>query len=193
MRTTATAVLAALALAGCAHGKDEGKPAAATATAPSASSTPAATPAPAKSLYERLGGRPAITAVVDQFVANVAADKRINLRFMNTDIAHLKVLLVEFVCAATGGPEKYEGRDMRTTHGGMQLVDEEFDALVGDLVAALDKFKVPAREKGEILGALGPLKGQIVNAPTEAQKQHDPKLAAGGRQTAGFLRKQGKD
>jgi hemoglobin len=185
-------------LGGCVH-RDEGA-AGATTPATAATTTTAgakggtATAAAAdKSLYERLGGRPAITAVVDQFVANVAADKRINMRFLNTDIAHLKVLLVEFVCAATGGPEKYEGRDMRSAHGGMQLVDEEFDALVGDLVAALDKFKVPAREKGEILGALGPLKPQIVNAPTEAQRKHDPKMAAAARQTAAFLRKSGKD
>jgi hemoglobin len=192
MLKTATAIIAALALAGCAHQSDQNKQQ--PATAASAGNGAAAAPAAAaKSLYERLGGRPAITAVVDQFVANVAADKRINMRFLNTDIPHLKVLLVEFVCTATGGPEKYEGRDMHTSHGGMQLVDEEFDALVGDLVAALDKFNVPAREKGEILGALGPLKPQIVNAPTEAQKKHDPKLAAAARQTAAFLRKGGKD
>ena len=122
MRTVVLSM--ALVAFGCAHKAAE-----------PAKSTPAAavTEAPKKSLYERLGGRPAITAVVDQFVANVAADKRINMRFMNTDIPHLKVLLVEFVCTATGGPEKYEGRDMHTSHGGMQLVDEEFNALVEDL------------------------------------------------------------
>jgi hemoglobin len=135
--------------------------------APAPTPTAAPTPAPkpvAKSLYDRLGGLPAITAVVDQFVNNVAGDARINNRFFNTDIVNLKKLLTEFVCMATGGPCKYSGRDMESSHAGMDLVDEEFGALVENLATALDKFKVPDKEKGELLGALGPLKPQIVVA-----------------------------
>ncbi|HEY2743690.1 MAG TPA: hypothetical protein VGL86_03675 [Polyangia bacterium] len=183
MRAAALVMTASMAWIGCAHKTAEDKAPAAAATASTA---------PKKPLYERLGGKPAITAVVDQFVANVAADKRINMRFLNTDIPHLKVLLVEFVCSATGGPEQYEGRDMHTSHGGMQLVDEEFTALVEDLAAAFDKFKVPAQEKGELLGALGPLKPQIVNPPPPEEAKHDPKLADKARQTAAYLRKAGK-
>lgn len=123
-------------------------------------------PAPAtkKELYDRLGGQGAVVAVIDDFVGRLAADKRINLRFFNTDIPRLKSLLVEFVCMATGGPCKYSGVDMETSHAGMELVEEEFTALVEDLSATLDKFKVPAKEKGELLGALGPL-GPIIIAP----------------------------
>jgi len=181
---TASLALALIAVVGCAHKSGEDK-------AASGGGTAAATPT--KSLYERLGGKPAITAVVDQFVANVAADKRINMRFVNTDIPHLKVLLVEFVCTATGGPEKYEGRDMHSSHGGMQLVDEEFNALVEDLTAALVKFNVPEKEKGELLGALGPLKPQIVNPPPASEAKHDPKLAEKAKQTAALLRKMKKE
>src|SRR5439155_11565322 len=115
-----------------------------------------------KSLYERLGGTPAITAVVDEFVARDVADPRINNRFFNVDADNLKKLLVQFVCMATGGPCKYEGRDMATAHAGMDLVDDEFNALVENLGGALDKFKVADKEKGELVGALGPLKPQIV-------------------------------
>jgi hemoglobin len=61
-------------------------------------------PAPQKSLYDRLGGQPANTAVVDDFVGNVAADSRINGFFGKTDIPRLKRLLVEQICAGTGGP-----------------------------------------------------------------------------------------
>src|SRR4029079_8227281 len=107
-------------------------------------------------------GRPAIAAVVDEFVARLASDARIKHRFFNTDIPKLKTLLVEFVCVATGGPCKYTGLDMHTSHAGLGGVSEEFTALVDDRAAALDKSKVPAREKGELLGALGPLKPQIV-------------------------------
>ena len=72
-----------------------------------------------KSLYDRLGGKPAITAVVDDFVGRVAADSRINGKFANTDIPRLKMLLVEQICQASGGPCTYTGRSMKATHAGM--------------------------------------------------------------------------
>lgn len=114
------------------------------------------------SLYERLGGKDAITAVVDEFVANVAVDKTINKFFAGADIPHLKKMLVEQICEATGGPCKYSGMDMKSAHKGMGISNAEFNALVGDLVKALDKFKVPEKEKNELLGALAVLKGAIV-------------------------------
>jgi hemoglobin len=118
-----------------------------------------------KSLYDRLGGKSSISAVVDQFVANVAADTRINGRFATTDIRKLKGHLVDQVCMATGGPCTYSGRDMRTTHAGMKISNGDFEALVEDLVKSLDTFKVSAREKGELLDLLGPMKKDIVEAP----------------------------
>src|SRR5882672_7769976 len=118
--------------------------------------------APGPELYDRLGVQRAIVAVVDDFIGRVAADARIKIRFSNTDIPKLKLLLVEFVCMATGGPCKYTGQDMETSHAGMELVDEEFGALVEDLSETLDQFKVPAKEKNELLGALGPLQPLIV-------------------------------
>lgn len=118
-----------------------------------------------KSLYDRLGGKSSISSVVDQFVANVAADTRINGRFATTNIQKLKGHLVDQVCMATGGPCSYSGRDMKTTHAGMKISNGDFEALVEDLVKALDMFKVPAQEKGELLGLLGPMKKDIVEAP----------------------------
>lgn len=117
---------------------------------------------PGNSLYDRLGGKSAITAVVDQFVANVANDTRINGRFATTDIPKMKGHIVDQVCMATGGPCTYTGRAMKPLHAGMKITDADFSALVGDLVAALDKCKVPAQEKSELLGILGPLKKDIV-------------------------------
>jgi len=116
------------------------------------------------SLYERLGKKDAITAVVDDFVGRVANDTRINGKFANANIPRLKMLLVEQICAASGGPCTYTGRDMKTTHAGMGVTGEQFDALVGDLVASLNKFKVPEREKNELLSVLGPMKKDIVTA-----------------------------
>ncbi len=116
-----------------------------------------------KSLYDRLGGKPAITAVVDDFVGNVAADARINKRFASANIPRLKTRLVDQICEASGGPCKYTGQSMKDAHTGMKISDAEFGALVDDLVKSLDKFKVGAQEKSELLGALGGMKGDIVN------------------------------
>src|SRR5205823_9964787 len=109
----------------------------ASAPAPSTKSSaaaPAAAPADDKrSLYDRLGGKPAITAVVDEFVTRNVTDPRVKFRFFNTDAARLKTLLVEFVCLATGGPCKYTGRDTKDSHSGMDLVDDQLNAVVSNL------------------------------------------------------------
>jgi hemoglobin len=115
-----------------------------------------------KSLYERLGGKPAITAVVDEFVVRVAADTRINRFFAGTDIPRFKMLLVDQICEASGGPCKYPGRDMKAAHRGMGITNAHFDALVEDLIGALDALKVPAKEKNELLAVLGPMRTDIV-------------------------------
>lgn len=115
-----------------------------------------------KSLYDRLGGKPAITAVVDDFTARVAADRRINRFFANTDVPAFKAHLVDQICEASGGPCKYTGRAMKPLHAGMGITNADFDALVEDLVATLEKFKVPEKEKGELLGILGPMRKDIV-------------------------------
>ena len=115
-----------------------------------------------KSLYDRLGGQDAITAVVDDFVNNAATDDRIKHFFANSDAKNLKAKLVEQICEATGGPCKYTGKDMRTAHTGMKITEADFNALVEDLVKSLDKFKVPEKEKNELLTALGGMKGDIV-------------------------------
>lgn len=113
-------------------------------------------------LYERLGGLDAIKAVVEDFVARCAADDRINQKFGRTDIPRLKKMLVDQVCEATGGPCTYVGRDMKDTHRGLAVTAGEFDALVANLVATLNKFNVPQPEQEELLGALAPMKPDIV-------------------------------
>jgi hemoglobin len=115
-----------------------------------------------RSLFERLGGSEAIAAVVDDFVARCAGDSRINGKFARTDIPRLKKMLVDQVTAATGGPATYAGRSMQQTHDGMGVTAGEFEALVEDLIATLDRFSVPAAEQQELIGILAPLRGDIV-------------------------------
>lgn len=127
-----------------------------------AGSACAANEAKGTSLYDRLGGKGAITAVVETFVGNVGSDKRINGYFASTDLAKLKMHLVNQICEASGGPCKYTGRTMKQTHAGMGVQDAAFGHLVEDLVAALDHHKVGKTEKAELLGVLGPMKSDIV-------------------------------
>lgn len=120
-----------------------------------------------KTLYERLGGISAISAVVDQFLGNVVADNTINARFAATvaDPFRTQLLrnnLIDQICAGSGGPCQYKGKTMLESHKGMNITEAEFNALVGDLVAALDKFAVPQTEKDELLAILGPMKTDIV-------------------------------
>ena len=143
-RTVVLALAAAVLAVGCSSSMEGGK----TMAQPS--------------LYERLGGKSSITAEIDDFIGNVAGDTRINRRFANADIPRLKGRLADQVCEATGGPCKYTGASMRDAHTGMKITDAEFGALVEDLVKSLDKFKVPEKEKGELLGVLGPMKADIV-------------------------------
>jgi hemoglobin len=121
----------------------------------------------APSLYDRLGGSAAIATVIDSLVANVSADARINKRFERiagdtAAIRGLKQKLVDQVCQAAGGPCTYTGLDMKSAHQGMNLTDADFDALVEDLVKALDSVGVSQKDKDELLGILGPMRADIV-------------------------------
>ena len=118
-----------------------------------------------KTLYERLGGAAALTAVVDDFVANVAADQKINHFFAKTDIPTFKKNLTDQLCAATGGGCTYAGKDMKTAHAGLGISNADWDALVGDLGKSLDKFKVKKADQKALVALLAPMKGDIVEKP----------------------------
>ena len=113
-------------------------------------------------LYQRLGGTPGIAAVVDDFVDNVRVDPVIGRRFQGVDIDHTKAMLTELVCKGSGGPCAYTGRSMKDTHRGMGISDAEFNAMAGDMAKTLDKFKLPQRERTEVLNLLNSMRGDIV-------------------------------
>jgi hemoglobin len=125
----------------------------------------AATPPPAPTLYRRLGGREGIRGVVDAFVVNLGADARVKGRFASLQPAQMEALktkLSDQLCEATGGPCAYLGRDMKTTHRGMNITEGEWAATVEALDRALAGRGVLAKERGELLGLLGPMKADIV-------------------------------
>jgi hemoglobin len=118
-------------------------------------------------LYTRLGGLEAIKAVVDDFVARVAGDTRINRFFAPAmkdpnEIADFKQKLVDQICQATGGPCTYKGKDMHHAHAGMGITGADFDAMMSDLTATLVSLKVKERDKNELMAALLPMKADIV-------------------------------
>jgi hemoglobin len=119
------------------------------------------------SLYERLGGMPAIRAVVDDLMVRILADARINQWFARAAAdperaAAYKANLADLVCQATGGPCKYAGMDMVTAHQGRGVTVEAFNSMVEDIAASLDKLKVPEKERQQLLGLLAPLKAAVV-------------------------------
>ena len=121
--------------------------------------------APTVTLYDRLGQKPAIEVVTDKFLANVVADGRINASFAHLDadgVAHLRTMLVDQICAATGGPCEYKGKSMKEAHTGMGITEDQFNALVEDLVHALDEAGVQPADRDALIGALGGMKGDIV-------------------------------
>jgi len=89
-------------------------------------------------------------------------DLRINILFEKTDLADLRRLLIEQICAATGGPCTYTGRSMEEAHSGLNLTDADFDAFVDDLVRAMNATKVPPERQKQLLGLLGPMQPEVV-------------------------------
>ncbi len=146
---------------------------------------PALDAAPAEaqtvSLYERLGGLPAITAVVDDFIGRLKTDPVVRDRFEALNVPRFREKLIEQVGEVSGGPQRYTGIDMLTLHTGMDITEEEFNAVVGDLTASLNAFRVPEREQGETLAAIGQLKDQIVAPPVSTEQRLDTMEALLGR------------
>lgn len=117
------------------------------------------------SLYDRLGGYNAIAAVVDDFIGRLVADKQFQkffTGFSNDSKKRIRQHFVDQICAATGGPCVYTGRDMKTAHGGLGINEKEWNAGNKHLLASLDKFKVAKREKDEVMAFVATLKKDIV-------------------------------
>jgi hemoglobin len=173
------ALLLCLSLAatsiGCAARAKHAPPSRATAsrTTPRPATRPADDLRP---LFDRLGGTPTITKVIEDFVATASTDPNVNFARKGQpqawdatpeQVSLLKKRLVEFLSAATGGDTHYNGQDMVTAHRGMNITDGEFDALAADLKSALEKHGVPPREQSELLAVVNRTRSAIVaTSPT---------------------------
>jgi len=118
-----------------------------------------------KSLYERLGGYEAISAVANDFAPKLFDDQQVGPFFkgMGTDTRKSFIQKnINLICNVTGGPCKIISRPAKTVHTGLGITESDFNVVVGHLVDTLDKFKVPAQEKKELLDIIGTLKPDIV-------------------------------
>ncbi len=115
------------------------------------------------SLYERLGGEEKIRAVTVDILDNHLRNQAVSVRYQDSDRERVVQVVTEFICAGTGGPQQYTGRDMLTTHRGMNINETEYLAVIDDIMAALDKHGVGEREKQEVLMICYSLKGEILH------------------------------
>ena len=125
-----------------------------------------------KSLYERLGGYGAISAVVNDFAGKLFTDPEVGPFFkgMGTDTRKSFIQKnINLVCNVTGGPCKVISRDAKTVHGGLGITEAEFNIVANHLVDTLDQFKVPEKEKQELLSIIATLKPKIVESPAATQ------------------------
>jgi len=121
-----------------------------------------------KSLYTRLGGYDALAAVTDDFIGRLATDPQLSKFFVghSVDSLHrIRQLLVDQLCAATGGPCYYIGRDMQAAHKGLGITEADWTETVKDLTATLDKFRVGTQERNELFALLTKIKPDIVEKP----------------------------
>lgn len=128
---------------------------------------------PPKSLYERLGKKEAIAKVVDTLMKNVAADAKINKRFAKLKgkpLDDFKTKIVDQICEATGGECKYAGKAMKDAHKGMKIKEDEWNAFLADLKAALDENNVPGDDQADLMALLGPMHDDIVEQKPPAKK-----------------------
>lgn len=114
------------------------------------------------SIFDAIGGGPAVAAAVDDFYVRVLADPALAPFFDDTDMARLKAHQRAFLAAAIGGGDLYSGRDMAGAHDGLGISNENFDAVVGHLVATLTALGVPPETIEQIGTALAPLRTDIV-------------------------------
>jgi truncated hemoglobin YjbI len=128
-------------------------------------------PADTNSLWTRLGGEPAVKAVVHDFVGKAASDPKVDFfrggkySLDAAGVAKLEQLLVELVSAVSGGPLKYSGRDMKISHAGMGITDAQFGAIAGDLIEVLKTYNVKQKEIDELIGIIATTKKDIVEPP----------------------------
>lgn len=115
------------------------------------------------SLYDRLGRFDGISRIVHDVVDAHLANPLVAPRFQAAkDMDRLRKMATEFFCAGCGGPEPYTGRDLLATHTGMNINEQEYIAVMDDILGTLEKHAIDAGTRGEVAAILYSLKGQVI-------------------------------
>nr|WP_253512060.1 MULTISPECIES: group 1 truncated hemoglobin [Pseudomonas] len=114
------------------------------------------------SLYRALGAMPGITRIVEGMLLNIARDDRIVERFRRIDIQRLRNKLIEQFCVEAGGPCTYTGDSMAESHKGQNVSRSDFNALVEDLIKAMDSEGIPVPTQNRLLARLAPMRGDVI-------------------------------
>lgn len=122
-----------------------------------------------KSLYQRLGGKAALDAVIDAFYVKVLADARIKQHFEDVNMDKQRRKQKAFLAAAFGGPTPWTGKDMRKAHADLKLTEADFNAVAENLVATLKDFKVKQELIDEVVAIALSVKDQVLNKPQPAK------------------------
>ena len=120
-----------------------------------------------KTLYERLGGYDAISAVANDLLPRLQADPQLTRFWQHRGedgLRREKQLLINFLCSSAGGPLHYTGRDMKTSHKGMRISETDWSAFLGHLHATLEAFQVPQAERDEVVAFVQSTKKDMVEA-----------------------------
>lgn len=113
-------------------------------------------------LYNDLGGKAGITAIVDHEMAHHLTNPRIKAQFDDISVDHLKGQLVIFFCQVAGGPCTYTGHNMAVVHKGMHLTNADFNALVEDMQLGMDELGIPFATQNRLLARLAPYQHDVV-------------------------------
>lgn len=115
-------------------------------------------------LYQQLGGEAGVVAIVDQFLSNLADDQRINHFFVDTNLKRFRERLIEQFCSLSGGPCTYTGDSMQQSHAGMGVGHAHFNALVEDLIEAMEQCKVATGAQNRLLALLAPMHKDVIES-----------------------------
>ena len=115
-----------------------------------------------ETLYNRLGGEPGVDRLVATLLDEVYADRRIAFLFEDSDRENLHAVIVEQICAETGGPCTYQGLDMRAAHSGLDIRHDEFDAFVEDLIVAMERIGIATTAQNRLLAIFAPMREKVV-------------------------------
>ncbi len=123
-----------------------------------------AAPAQNDALYQALGAKPGLEALMEVFVAGLKTDKRIGEQFKDTKSSYLQEQLVDQFCVVSGGPCKYQGADMKSAHAGMEINKAQFNALVEVLQVAMDARNIPFATQNQLLERMAPMHRDVITA-----------------------------